>query len=141
MKNSVTPSVLVCVTMQHDCKRLILAGREIAEKKNLKLHVLSIFKEDCDYEKTSGEIESLYTASVDQGAEMTILFSGNQPVAAAAFAKKVGAEHIVTGMPGEQLSIFIGVLHQLTPDVPLSMVTKQNVVYNMYPSLACPEHA
>ncbi|MDP4119820.1 MAG: hypothetical protein Q8876_02025 [Bacillota bacterium] len=133
MKQNRLPSLLVCVTGQRECIRLIKIGKEIAEKENLQLHVLSVLRYTDDFENTSEQIEFLYQGAHQLGAEMSILFNENAALSAAGFARDINAQHIVTGMPGKQLSDFIGVIHVLTPTIPLSMVTNENVVYNMVP--------
>ena len=40
---------------------------------------------------------------------------------------------MVTGMAGFASTGFIEVLHSLVPRIPISMVSKEEVVYNMYP--------
>lgn len=128
-------AVLVCVTGQHDCDRLIHAGKCIAQQRNVQLQVLCVqptskgVNGDCD------ELEYLRQTSKEADAEMTVYFNDEAAYTAAAFACHVGAVHIVTGMAEEPVNGFIDVLHSLLPEIPISMVAKDKKVYNI-----CPEN-
>ena len=93
------PSVLVCVTGQYDCDRLIEAGFEQAAELGCELHVLCVHKPKADLSYISDEIEYLYRTAKDLGADMTIAFSDNAPGCAADFARKINAKRMITGMP------------------------------------------
>ena len=80
-------SILVCVTGQRHCDRLIVAGKKLAEKENVPLQVLCIQPMNDGYCSKSDEMEYLYQVTKDAGAEMTIFFQDDAPVIAAGFAK------------------------------------------------------
>ena len=129
-------SILVCVTGQRDCDRLIVAGKKLAEKENVPLQVLCIQPMNDGYCAKSDEMEYLYQVTKEAGAEMTIFFQDDAPVIAAGFAKQVGAKHIVTGMPDGRANGFVQTVHYLIPKVPISMVAEDSTIYHIYPSLA-----
>ncbi len=126
MNSLMKPSVLVCVTGQYDCDRLIREGHKKAEMLKQELHIVSVHNPEEDLTKMSEEFEHLYRISKSLGADMTILFDKNAPTAAAGFAKKVNATELVTGMPDGRPNGFIVLLHELMPALQLTMVTKQN---------------
>lgn len=126
-------SVLVCVTGQRDCDRLILIGRSLAEEIGIALQVLCVQPTANGYCARSEEVEYLYQTSKDADAEMTIYFHDGAALIAAGFAKKVNAQHIVTGMPDGRANGFVETIHRLVPEIPVSMVSKDGKTYNMYP--------
>jgi len=126
MKVMKKSSVLVCVTGQYDCDRLIETGFEKAAETGCELHVLCIHTPVNDLSLLSDEIEYLYRVAKDMGADMTIAFNDNAPRCAAEFAKKVGAKHLVTGMPDNRPNGFILTLHEMLPRLGITMVTKEN---------------
>ena len=133
MNENTRASVLVCVTWQMSCDRLIKTGKNIADKYNLDLQVACVQKPATDFVIDSGVIEYLYKSSKEVGAEMTVFFNDDAPFIISAFAKKKNAVYIVTGMNGNKINGFISAVHKLLPDVTISMVSNDNVVYNMCP--------
>lgn len=118
------PSVLVCVTAQRDCKRLIEKGYQIAEESDLSLHVLSVHDPRKDFADSAEEYEYLCQVAKEFSADMTILFERNAPAAAAGFARKMNTTQLVTGMSDCRPNGFIVLLHELLPTLQLTMVTK-----------------
>lgn len=118
------PSVLVCVTGQYDCDRIINAGFEKAVDENLELHVLCVHKPISNVSLLSDEIEYLYQTSKSLGGDMTIAFNNDAPKTAADFAKKINAKFIYTGMPDDRPYGFVDTVQKLLPESKLIMVTK-----------------
>ena len=116
------PSVLVCVTGQYDCDRLIEAGFEQAVELGAELHVLCVHPpvRDLSYAK-------------DLGADMTLLFSDKAPQCAAGFARKINARHLITGLPDNRPNGFVLTLSELLPRLQITMVTKEgeNLLYRL----------
>lgn len=133
MRADKKPSVLVCVTGQYDCDRLIDAGYEQASQLGYDLHVLCIHTPVNDISLLSEEIEYLYRTAKELGADMTIAFDKNAPKFAAGFARKINAHHLVTGMPDNRPNGFVLTLHEMLPRLQITMVTKENdtVVYSV----------
>lgn len=107
MRADKEPSVLVCVTGQYDCDRLIEAGFEQAADLGCRLHVLCIHTPVNDLTCLSQEIEYLYRTAKNLGADMTIAFSDNAPSFAADFARKINARRLITGMPDYRPNGFV----------------------------------
>lgn len=127
------PSVLVCVTGQYDCDRLIEAGFEQAVELGAELHVLCVHPPVRDLSYFSDEIEYLYRTAKDLGADMTMLFSDKAPQCAAGFARKINARHLITGLPDNRPNGFVLTLSELLPRLQITMVTKEgeNLLYRL----------
>ena len=81
-------TVLVCVTGQRDCDRLIRIGREIAEELALPLKVLCVQPASAGFETDCDELEYLRQTARDSDAEMTVYFNDDAPLMAVTVAKK-----------------------------------------------------
>ena len=79
-------TVLVCVTVQKECERLILAGRRFAEGKQ------------AGFDPAAQEVlNHLYALSRDAHAEMTILRAQDVRQTIADYARKNGAVCVIVG--------------------------------------------
>ena len=126
MRADKKPSVLVCVTGQYDCDRLIQAGYAQATERSCDLHVLCIHTPMNDISRLSEEIEYLYRTAKELGADMTIAFDKNAPRFAAGFARRINARHLVTGIPDNRPNGFVLTVHEMLPRLQITMVTKEN---------------
>lgn len=140
MTLSKKPSVLVCVTGQYDCDRLINVGFEKAVEFGYELHVLCVHTPVSNASLLSDEIEYLYQTAKRLCADMTIAFNENAPQTAADFAKKINAKLIITGMPDNRPFGFVETLGELVRKIPITMVTKQSecLLYNSDCTLKVP---
>ncbi len=132
MKANKKPSVLVCVTGQYDCDRLIQYGYERAQIMNCDLRVLCVHTPVCNVSFLSDEIEYLYQTAKRLHADMTIAFNTNAPQTAADFARKIHAKEIVTGIPDNRENGFIETVHNLLPKTNITMVTKEGDALKFY---------
>ena len=126
-------SILVCVTGQRDCDRLIRTGKKLAEEKSIPLQVLCVQPASAGYDASCEELEYLRQTARDASAEMTVYFNDEAPIIAASFAKQIHAVHIVTGMAGTPSNGFIEMVHRLVPKIPTTMVAKDETVYHICP--------
>ena len=112
-------SILVCVTQQKACERLIRAAVELKEADG-NLHVIHVTKENWNFVDNArdGEVlEYLFTLSKSYGAELTILNSDKIPETIAQYAQHYGIELIVIGEgPQGNQSSFIKRLSSLLKD-------------------------
>ena len=129
------PSVLVCVTGQYDCDRLIETGARQAEELGYDLHVLCVHTPMNDISRLGDEIEYLYRTAKELGADMTIAFNKDAPKFAAGFARKINARHLVTGLPDNRPNGFVLTVHERLPRLQITMVTKENdcLIYSIEP--------
>ncbi len=133
-------SVLVCVTGQRDCDRLIRAGKEIAQNRGASLQVLCVVPPQvlqqaspAQQESFLLELEYLRQVSREAGADMAVYFQKEAPWVAAGMAKKVKATQIVTGLAQTPGTGFVEILHTLLPKIPVSMVSRDGTVYHICP--------
>lgn len=133
MDNNKKSSVLACVTGQYDCDRIIKTASVIAESKNLPLHVLCVLKTTSDYGSLSNELEYLYQTAKTVNSDMTVLFNDNAPKAAADFAKQIRCRRMVSGMHNGQMTGFLVLFNELRPEIPITMIDKDNIIYSMEP--------
>jgi K+-sensing histidine kinase KdpD len=92
-------SILVCVTQQKACERLIRTAAEL-KKEDGSLYVIHVTKDDwnfVDNAKDGEALEYLFSLSKSYGAELTILHSNKIPETIAQFAQHYEVELIVTG--------------------------------------------
>ena len=119
------PSVLVCITGQYDCDRLIKAGYEQAVAQGCDLRVFCVHTPQNDLSHFSEEVEYLYRTAKDLGADMTVMFSDNAPKCTADFARKINAQYLITGVPDYRPNGFVLTLHKHLPGIQITTVTKE----------------
>ena len=94
--------VLVCVTGQRNCERLIRHSASLAELLSCPVSVVHAAASDTPFmggADTAEALEHLYRISKKYNAEMTIIKSTNVIETVADHAKTLRATHIVTGGP------------------------------------------
>jgi len=126
-------AVLVCVTGQRDCDRLIRAGKKISDSQLIPLQVLCIQPTSAGFDANCEELEYLRQTAKNANAEMSVYFHDDAPLMAAGVAKNIQAVHIVTGMAEAPVNGFVEIIHKLLPNIPISMVAKDGTVYNICP--------
>ena len=128
------PCVMVCVTPQQSCQRLIEAGARIAREENLPLNVISVFKESNGLNANEGGVlEELFQCAKKYDANMDIFFNDSPVLVVAVSAKKNRASTLVTGFPAEGSSGFIASIHELLPGLPITMVDSESCEYKIIP--------
>ena len=93
-------SILVCVTVQKECERLILAGKRLADSGGLPLRVLHVAEPGdapLDNPDTQEALNCLYALSRDNGAVMTVLYNADVRGAIVRYATLVHAVCVVVG--------------------------------------------
>ena len=93
-------SVLVCVTGQKSCERLILAGAEIARQENVRLNVLHVVRPGGNvlgFVNEPQALEYLLKISVEHGASMYVRRSDDVAGSIEYAAKNEGARVLVAG--------------------------------------------
>ena len=125
---------MVCVTPQHSCARLIEAGARIANQENLPLSVISVFKEKNGLNANEGgALENLFECAKKFNAGMNIFFNDSPELVVAVSAKKNNASTLVTGFPAEGSSGFIARIHEILPELPITMVDNDSNEYKIIP--------
>ena len=137
--NKKDPVVLVCVTNQRDCVRLIEAGIKIAGNiENSSVCVFSVRPQNAAGQELGEALEFLRQQAISNNADMMIAFDNDAVSATAAYVKELNAIQIVTGIAGNGTSGFIDTLRNKIPDTIISMVSKDGMVHNLYPENYCP---
>lgn len=127
--------VLVCVTPQRSCTRLIQAGEMIAMENHRPLKVLSIFKENTSADEESAAVlEELHEAARLADATMSIYFNDSPAILAAVVAAKENAGILVTGFPRDRSTGFITKIHDLVPNLPIVMLDENMNEYRILPN-------
>ena len=96
--------VLVCVTVQRNCERLIRIGAELAQNAEGSLSVVHVARKGQRFlgsEDEAAALEYLFQVSRESGADMTLLHSDDVCSSIASMAEKCRAEIIVLGAPPE----------------------------------------
>lgn len=128
------PTVLVCVTPQEASRRLVEAGRILAAKNQAALEVISVLPISANFSKHEPQtLEHLFTIAREAGGEMAVYFSDDPALTVAAHMAKQPPVLVVTGFPGENSNGFVAALHLLAPEIPVSMVSRDDTIYNMLP--------
>lgn len=100
ISNVTMKNVLVCVTQQRSCERLIRYGKELVDGTNGELVVLHIAQYDLTLlgeTKDAESLEYLYQKSVEYGAIFMLVRSGNVPATLASMIKKQHVSIVVMG--------------------------------------------
>lgn len=99
--------IMVCVTQQKSCERLIKRGSEIKNKFNGNLHVIHVVKEGWKYFgklKESDALEYLFDISKSYGADLTVIKAPDIIATLIKFAEKNNIEIVVMGESLEKSS-------------------------------------
>lgn len=107
--------VLVCVTVQRDCGRLIHLGNELSQKMGIPLHVLHVSagKSLLGNADAAGALNYLFSLAHEVEAEMKILYEADS---IAAIARYAAAHHAVALIMGPDKSGFAMRLRAQLPE-------------------------
>lgn len=123
-------SILVCVTRQKACERLIKAAAKL-KKKDGELYVIHVTKENWNFvdNPRDGEaMEYLFSMTKSYGADLTILNSDKIPETIAQFAEHYGINLIVLGeSPDGSQSAFKHRLESLLCDTDTEIIAIPNI--------------
>ena len=121
--------VLVCVTGQRTCDRLIRRGQDISQKFALPLtvlHVRTAYKTMMGNEDVSASLNYLYGLAREAEAEMEILSPDGRdvPTVICAYAKAHNARFLVlgTGRKNGADSALVASIRKLAPETELDIV-------------------
>ncbi|WP_069649256.1 universal stress protein [Caloranaerobacter ferrireducens] len=93
-------NIMVCVTQQKTCERLIMKGYKAVRSDNDKLFVIHVVNEKDKFLNNSSDgeaLEYLFNVSKKVGADLTVLRSKDVVKAMADFAKKHNITNIIMG--------------------------------------------
>ncbi len=125
-KRNIKPSILVCVTNQYSCGRLIEAGARIAKDYSMELKVFCALKREQANNSYINEIEYLFSIARKEGAEMSVYYRDDAINAVTTFIYSNKIEHIVVGEVDDiKESEFISSIFEKFDNLPVSIVSKQ----------------
>mgnify|MGYP000574667700 FL=1 len=93
-------NILVCVTQQKTCERLINKAYELAREYDGNLFIINVVKNDLNFldsTKESEALEYLFSISKKVGANLSVLKSDDIPGAIADYADENDIDFIVLG--------------------------------------------
>ncbi len=126
--------VLVCVTPQLSCKRLVEAGTAIARAADASVRILSVFPKRQCRNPDLNALEFLNRAAADTNAMMTVCFSDEPVDSALQYAGEGDTVKVVTGFPRDDSSSFVSEFHKRMPEMPLSMIDDDSTAYEIAPA-------
>jgi len=120
--------ILVLVTLQRHCAKLIRFGTDIALKQGCPLKVVHVAQNS---DETAGDkvsnadmLNYLYALANEAGAEMCMINADVAVTAMAEYAKEIGARQIVMG-DGKQAHGIAETLSSLLPGVEIGIVGEE----------------
>ena len=117
--------VLVCVTGQKTCERLIAEGHRLAIERGEELSVLHVARKGAELMGNVSEAEALeylYKASSERGADMTVVRSDEVVKTIEKHARKIGATLIVLGAPRTGAKDMTAEMRRHMPDMEFHIV-------------------
>ncbi len=118
------PSVLVLVTNQASCERLIRAGSSLKEEGQA-VRVLSIQPRSEAPENTKA-MEHLFSVASSVGADMAVYYSDSPVDTTRMYIRRYDIKRIVVGSNPSGSSLFIAELHSAFPELPVVVVMPDN---------------
>ncbi|RKD22527.1 universal stress protein [Caminicella sporogenes] len=126
-------NIMVCVTQQKSCERLIRRGAEIKKQLNGELHVIHVVKEGWKYFgklKESDALEYLFDKSKSYGADLTVIKAPDIEETLRNFAEKNNIDIIVMGESfekSEQQNMIKRLKNKLSYEVIIDVVPLEEV--------------
>lgn len=122
--------VLVCVTDQESCDRLIYAGKQLAHMEGIELKVICVRPRSEKRWLASEEVEYLFNTAKELQAEMLVYFSDSAAETVAAYIRQHNVQYVLVGMPPEPgNSVFIGTLESQCAEIPIITVNKSGSLH------------
>lgn len=123
-------NIMICVTRQKACERLIKAGKQMAKgHADARLYVVHVAKKGENFLGNPDEGEALdylFEVSKEAGAQMTVLRSDHVVDTLVDFARKNGVSVVVMGeSPGSSGDGVRNIIHEMEkclPDLELKVV-------------------
>lgn len=98
-------NVMVCVTQQKTCDRLIRLGRETLEGQEGELFIIHVAPKDVKLLGNSEDGEALdylYGKAIEYGANLTVVRSNHILETLVELVEKNGITHVIMGQSGQQ---------------------------------------
>lgn len=124
-------TVVVCVTAQESCGRLVEFGRKLAKQEHAALRIVSVLPRRQSVSPDLPALERLNAAATASGAQMRVCFSDNPVEKIREIALEESARMLILGFPGKDSSGFVHDLHAALPRMPLCMVDLDGTAYSI----------
>ncbi|MGD9568503.1 MAG: universal stress protein [Sedimentibacter sp.] len=120
-------NVLVCVTQQKTCEKLIRQGAELSKEQSGNLYVLHVVNENDKFLENFSDgdaLEYLFRITKDVGAELTVKRSKDVLKTIVEFADEMMITHIVCGnsRSKDNTSSFVTKLQKKLPDSEFNLI-------------------
>ena len=126
--------IIVCVTAQQSSKKLVEAGKTLAEKYDAVLETVSVLPPNTEDSRIdTAAIDEIHRMTEEFGGEMMIIFNDEPVYALIAHIGKKKPLTVVTGYPGERSNNFIDSLRMILPSQEIAMVNGEQI-YTILPS-------
>ena len=111
--------ILVWVTNPEACKRIIAAGRKMADEHGSELYIVSIQNRILDdWEQRAKDLELLHRAARESDGDLTVVYSENAFKSATEVVNNINPQAMIAGLPGtEGRSAFLEHLFGIREDV------------------------
>lgn len=129
----ISEPVLVCVTPQLSCDKLINMAKEFAEKLNRPLYVVTVLKKNGNANKKSNEIKNLNSLSKRTQCNIDIIYSDNVAQSLGYYINKAEPFHIFIGNPVEGGRFFEEFMSNIYR-APVSVVNSDDEIIYTLPS-------
>lgn len=121
-------TVLVCVTDQKRCERLIKAGYLLSKSLDLKLKVLSVQPSNKVKNLQATPLEYLFSVCKSLDAEMQVYWGDNVNSVAVDYIRRNSVEQLIVGVPEKMVQgNFVYEVQRIFPNISISIVDESNV--------------
>lgn len=103
-------NIMVCVTQQKTCERLIGSGAKLKESIGSDIYVIHVVKNNDNFlcnESEPDALQYLFNISKDAGADLTVLRSENVVETLINFANEKNIGYVVLGEPPKTSNTFV----------------------------------
>lgn len=127
--------VLVCVTAQLSCARLINSGKELSQRINKPLYVVTVLSKDSDAKEKSRALKTLDALSRKTDYNIDIIYSNNVAHSLGVHINKINPCHILIGNPVEGGRFFEEFMSNVY-SAPVSVISGDDKIMYTIPSPA-----
>lgn len=121
--------ILVCVTAQRSCERIIRAGYLLSKSTNLRLKVLSLQPHEQNKNINRNALEYLFGVCKSLNTEMQIYCGDNVNDMAIDYVSQNNIGQLIVGSPKKlEPGNFVFEIHLAFPGIPLTSVDESNTL-------------
>lgn len=121
--------VVVCVTDQLQCDRLIRKGREVANRHHCRLEVISVQPKDRSAARNAQILEYLFNCARQVDAEMRVYYADDPVHEVAGWIRRHPVLMTLVGKPGKESNGFV---RRLMEELPEHMVEQPDLLDDIF---------